>query len=86
MYTANSSVKVLYKRKPVTLAPPPHIEKNTDVHLTTTTLPSQKKESDARMQIWVMPKSEEIFTDYDSYLRRYAFTLSYCPTCLEPNH
>lgn len=66
--------QVLYKRKPVQPVPPPErIEKNAEVldrpkHTYKEPGMSLTKE---RSQIWIMPKSGEIFTDYDSYLKRY---------------
>lgn len=70
-----SAIQVLYKRKPVQLLQPDKsISNNAEVHHTSPTLP--REESDQYIQVWVMPKSGEVFTDYESYLKRFAYTIN----------
>lgn len=71
-WTRLTIFQVLYKRKPVTMIPAPaKIDNNTEVG--TPSLIYLCLSPNLRvLQVWVMPKSGEVFTDYESYLSRYA--------------
>lgn len=67
--TANNESQVLHKRKPVLTIPhPDNLTDNTEVWLVSS--PTTVKSSDT-LQVWVLRGTNEIFTDYEKFIKRY---------------